>query len=560
MALDAIIISDYGTSSFSGTNPLRLRIDGRIADIQTVVNYVANRGMLKPPIEGEAQMSWASAPKLNGLFLYSYLCRRGFQVELIDNFCSQRDEFRRQLEKSPRLAIISTTFLFGKQTLKKIADDIRELAPDICIIAGGPFVYLSYLMLQRTKDKQYDTASAANDFLFLKVDNEPDVDHYIISLRGERILADIMDRIGRGAGLGEHPNSARFNGSSYEFSGRIDDLADGCDFPIDWHALPASVFESGVVPMQASVGCPHKCAFCNFTKDPRLTGIKPLGDLISEMKTVARRGARFVWFVDDNFRLGKGDIDQVCRRLIDEHIDLKWMTFVRASTLKTADVDLLKQAGCIEVQLGLESADSCILKNMNKKATPELYEEVISNLLAAGINCSCYFIVGFPGETKGTVRKTLEFLMRHEVREHPASLAWSIYPFLLSPLSPIYEPAMRRRYGLTGYLGQWEHRTMNSAEAKTHLLQIFFELNHSGPIYRGDNLDMLNRIGPSSRRRFAALRHRLSKAAMQGRIDLNGVYQAFAELLAGQLQGMRQELAPSAGAPLGRAVTEFNIS
>ncbi len=533
MAIDSIIISDCGTNSFSGTNPLRLSLDGRVADIQTVMNYVGNGGRLKPPIEGEARMSWASAPKLNGIYLHSYLSRRDFKVELIDSFYDQRDEFCRLLESSPRSVVISTTFFYGKQTLKKMIDDIRDLAPDVFIIAGGPLVYLSFLMLQRTSDAQYDTRSAVNEFLFLKVDNEPDIDRYIISLRGERILADLLDQLGRGSNVGEIPNSARFNGRGYDFSGRIDDLADEYDFSIDWHTLPDSVFESGVVPMQASLGCPHNCAFCNFTKDRRLTYVKPLEDLISEMKMVARRGVRYVWFVDDNFRLGKGDIDCVCRRLIDEQIDLKWMTFIRASTLKTADLGLLKRAGCIEVQLGIESADIQILKNMNKKATPELYEEMIPKLLAAGINCSCYFIIGFPGETEDTVRRTREFLIRQESREYDAILSWSIFPFFLSPLSPIYEPAMRRRYGLSGYLDQWQHRTMNSAEAKKHLLQTFFELNNSGPIYRGDNLDLLSRIGSHNRHRFAALRHRLSKASMQDRIDPNGVFQSFAELLAG---------------------------
>jgi anaerobic magnesium-protoporphyrin IX monomethyl ester cyclase len=534
LAIDSIIISDCGTSSFSGTNPLRLCIDGRVADIQTVMNYLANGGQLKPPIEGEARMSWASAPKLNGIYLHSYLTRCGFNVELIDSFYNQRDEFCRLLENSPRSVVISTTFLYGKQTLKKLVDDIRDVAPDVFVVAGGPLVYLSYLMLQRTSDAQYDTSSAVNEFLFLDVGSEPDVDRYVVSLRGERILADILDRLGRGSVVGETPNSARFNGKSYDFSRRIDDLADEHDFSIDWHSLPDLVFASGVVPMQASLGCTYNCAFCNFTKDRRLTYVKPLESLISEMKMVARRGACYVWFVDDNFRLGKGDLDRVCRRLIDEQIDLKWMTFIRASTLKTADLGLLKQAGCIEVQLGIESADSQILKNMNKKATPELYDEVIPKVLAAGINCSCYFIIGFPGETEDTVRRTREFLIRHESGEHDASLSWSIFPFLLSPLSPIYEPAMRRRYGLSGYLDQWQHRTMNSKEAKNHLLQTFFALNHSGPIYRGDNLDMLGRIGPRTRRRFEALRHRLSKDCLQGRMDPGGVFQSLAELLTGK--------------------------
>ena len=533
LAIDSIIISDCGTSSFSGTNPMRLTLDGRVADIQTVMNYVANGGQIKPPIEGEGRMSWASAPKLNGIYLHSYLNRRGFSVELIDSFYNQRDEFARLLEASPRSVVISTTFFYGKQTLKKMVDEIRDMAPDVFVIAGGPLVYMSFLMLQRTSDVQYDTKSAVNEFLFLNVDDEPDVDRYIVSLRGERILADVLEGLRRGSVIGEIPNSARFNGKSYDFSGRIDDIADDRDFSIDWHTLPDSVFASGVVPMQASLGCPNDCSFCNFTKDRRLTFVKPLDGLISEMKMVADRGVRYVWFVDDNFRLGKGDINKVCRRLIDEQIDLKWMTFIRASTLKQADYDLLRQAGCIEVQIGVESADFQILKNMNKKTTPELYEEVIPKVLAAGINCSCYFIIGFPGETAETVRRTREFLIRQESGEYDANLSWSIFPFLLSPLSPIYEPAMRRQYGLSGYLDKWQHRTMNSEEAKKHLLQTFFELNNSGPIYRGDNLDMFSRIGPRNSRRFAALRHRLSKASMQGRIEPDEILQSFAKLLDG---------------------------
>jgi len=76
---------------------------------------------------------------------------------------------------------------------------------------------------------------------------------------------------------------------------------------------------------------------------------------------------------------------------------------------------------------------------------------------------------------------------------------------------------------------------MNSEEAKEHLLQIFFELDNSGPIYRGDSLDMLSRIGARTSHRFAALRHRLAKASMRGRLDPNEVYQSFAGLLGGTL-------------------------
>ena len=531
LALDAIIISDSGVESVSGTNPLRLSLDGRTADIQVVLNYLTHQGQVRTPIDGDGEMSWASAPKLNGIYLFNYLRKHDFEVELINSFYEQKDQFRCYLDQTPRAVIISTTFMVGKATLCKLVDDIRDLAPDITIIVGGPFIYLSYLLMKRSREPDYDTVSARDDFLFLSNDNEPTVDCYIISLRGEQILCKALDNLKDNRSIHDLPNTAHLEGNTYQFSPRIDDISSGEDFCIDWKSMPDSIFRCGVVPMQASIGCPYDCAFCNFTKDHRLTYIKPVDQLVAELKAVSERGARYVWFVDDNFRLGKGDLNSVCQRMLDEGLNLRWMTFIRASTLKSVDVELLRRAGCAEVQLGLESADPEMLQHMRKKANPDLYDGVLHKLLGGGINCSCYFITGFPGETHESIQRTREFIINHQYSEFEGNLAWSIYPFLLTPLSPIYEPSMRKKYNLSGYMHNWEHRTMNSDQAKEHILQTFFEIENSGPIYRGDNQDIFQKIGPLTRKKFEAKRHLLSKAAVSGRLKKNEVLHAFDPLL-----------------------------
>jgi radical SAM superfamily enzyme YgiQ (UPF0313 family) len=213
--------------------------------------------------------------------------------------------------------------------------------------------------------------------------------------------------------------------------------------------------------------------------------------------------------------------------MLDEDLQLKWMTFIRASTLKTVDVELLRRAGCTEVQLGLESADPKMLEHMRKQADPDLYDEVLQKLLSGGINCSCYFIIGFPGETLESVQRTREFIASHQYAEFEGNLAWSIYPFLLTPLSPIYEPALRKKYDLSGYMHNWEHRTMSSDLAKKYILQTFFEIENSGPIYRGDNQDIFHQIGPRARKKFEATRHLLSKAAVSGRLNKHDIIHAF---------------------------------
>ena len=531
MDLDAIIISDSGADSLSGTNPLKLKLDGRIATIQVVLNYLEHQGRIVFPVEGDEIRSWSSAPKLNGIYLYSYLTKHRFNVELINSYYEEKNSFCSLLERSPQVVIISTTFIHGKQALYKLINDIRSLAADIFIIVGGPYIYLSYLILQRSHEKTYESESAKDDFLFLKNNHEPSADLYIISPRGERILCEALKAIKQNRPIDSIPNSARLIGKTYSFTNQIDDISNAEDISIDWKTFPDAIFKNGVIPMQASNGCPYKCAFCNFTKDRRLNFIKPIDQLVAELKAVSSRGIRYVWFADDNFRLGKEDLESVCQRFVDEDLQIHWMSFIRASTLKNIDGGLLRRSGCIEVQLGLESANLQILRNMNKKANPTLYATVIEKLLAAGINCSCYFIFGFPGETDKTALSTVEFIKSIEYPELEGTLSWSMFPFILSPMSTIYEFEMRKKHGLSGYMQKWKHRTMDSCQAIELLKKAFLELENSGPITREDNLDFLMGLNPYVRKKFAACRHQLSQLAMRGNLEKEDIIRSFTNIL-----------------------------
>jgi radical SAM superfamily enzyme YgiQ (UPF0313 family) len=213
--------------------------------------------------------------------------------------------------------------------------------------------------------------------------------------------------------------------------------------------------------------------------------------------------------------------------MIEADLNLRWMTLVRASVLENVDPGLLRRAGCIEVQLGLESADPLVLENMNKKASPEVYEKVLTQLLAAGINCSCYLIFGFPGETDQSVQRTVAFMKKFESPDVEGSIYWSLFPFVVAPLSPIFEPAMRDKYQLGGYLRQWQHATMTSAQAARYVRDAFFAIETSGAIYRDDNLDLLYALPARRRNLFYALRQKLAKAVLQGKAGRAEILDAF---------------------------------
>jgi anaerobic magnesium-protoporphyrin IX monomethyl ester cyclase len=520
MKLDGIIISDYGRDSLSATNSMRLKLGDKVGYVQAIFNYLKNGRLIESEIEKESRPSWESAPKLNGIFLLSFLKKRGFNFELINNFKEEKKQFSELIGKNPKVILVSTTFIYRKKDLVDAVREIRDLCHDAVIVVGGPFIYSSFLLLEKSKKGNYQSEVASNDYMFLTIDDEPNVDFYIVSPRGEYILLDLIECLEKNGGLGEIPNIAIFRKDKYEFSVRSAEVCKGEDLFVDWKSLPKSIFDSKVVPAQASNGCTFNCSFCNFTKEKERTCIKPMELLLLELRQIEMMGAKYVWFSDDNFRLGKKDLNEFCRRLIEEEIVLKWMSFVRASTLADVDFQLLKKSGCVEVQLGVESASSKILNNMNKKATPDLYRNVIKKLLANGIDCSCYFLFGFPGETEETVAETFDFLKEIESFDGEGSLSWSIFPFLLSPLSPIYEEEEREKYGLSGYMNKWQHNTMSSSDVNGIIKKVFSGLDFSGPIYRGDNLDYLQMLDAGDKRKFLYARHRLAKK-IAGKIEFD---------------------------------------
>jgi p-methyltransferase len=535
MSLDAILIADTGVDTFSHSTPMRVAIEGRMASVQVAANYVENGGRIAPPIRGDNRMSWANAPNYNGIFLLNYLKKRGYEVALINGFHEEREAFCRLLDEQPRALLLSTTFILNKKGLREFVEEIRALAPETPILVGGPLVYSSYLLVQRREEPGYDTESAKKDYLFLEVDEEPSVDLYVVSQRGEEILCEALDRVKQDRPFDDLPNTACFDGRSYSFSRRVDELAGSLQLEVDWMSLPESIFGSGSVTMQASNGCPYRCAFCNFVKDRRHTFVKPIDQLVAEMKAVASRGARYVRFVDDNFRLGSDDLNEVAQRIVDEGLALRWMSFFRASTLRNADLALLHRAGCTEVRLGLESADAGVLHNMNKRSDPDLYAEAIQKLLAAGIDCAVSFIFGFPGETEATAQETIDFIKKVESPQEDGVLTWSLFPFIMAPLSPIYEPASRKKYGLTGYMQNWKHDTMDAEQAKSYVLKAFLALENSDTIYSGDNIDMLLDLGPKGRKALVKCRHDLAKRKMKGQLAEEELLVSFAKVFDGRL-------------------------
>jgi radical SAM superfamily enzyme YgiQ (UPF0313 family) len=83
----------------------------------------------------------------------------------------------------------------------------------------------------------------------------------------------------------------------------------------------------------------------------------------------------------------------------------------------------MKESGCRLLIVGYESGDAQILKNIKKGATLEMAQRFTENCHKLGLVIHADFIVGLPGESRESLRNTIEFAKRLDTETIQVSIA-----------------------------------------------------------------------------------------------------------------------------------------
>jgi len=429
-----------------------------------------------------SDLSNYNTPYLAGIYLYNFLSRRGIECGLINFLDLELEQFEQFIKQSPKAIALSTTFLTNIRAVKDITEMIRKYSPDIKIILGGPLVYNSYLLYQR-KDSDYDTASCIRDYFFLNTEKffYEDIDLFIAEEQGEDTLWHVMESIINCKDYRHIPNTAYYKNDKLIFTHRKPENNDFTEDIVSWKEVPDEYIYP-IFPVRGSRGCPFRCKFCNFStgKTFRLKDSNIIAQEISALIDTGK--VKMIRFTDDNLFLNERYVEKYCDKIIEMGKEIKWTSFIRASSITKHNVRLLKDSGCILAQIGIESGDKNILREMNKKALPEDYLRVVELLNTHGISTQLYFIIGFPGETVQSIENTVQLINQFH-SQGPAINELMVFPFILAPLSPVYTTENRKRYNLQGYMTKWAHYTMTSAEAQEYARQLFLRVDNIFPHY-----------------------------------------------------------------------------
>ncbi len=193
---------------------------------------------------------------------------------------------------------------------------------------------------------------------------------------------------------------------------------------LDFRRYNVPFLHNPYVALYTSRGCPAQCTFCLWpqTHSGHRWRLRSVDDVVNEVRWVKDNfpGLKEVFFDDDTFNYQKARTIALCNEL--GKVGITWSCTSRVTT----DFDTLKamkDAGGRLMIVGYESGDQQILKNIKKGATIDMARRFTANAHKLGLTIHADFIVGLPGETRDSIRNTINFAKELDCETIQVSLA-----------------------------------------------------------------------------------------------------------------------------------------
>jgi len=215
-------------------------------------------------------------------------------------------------------------------------------------------------------------------------------------------------------------------------------------FPIDVYRLRPSSCAGPtdfVMPVLSGRGCTFRCNFC-YRMD---SGWRPRGfDSIIEEVNLLREdyGITYIIFNDDLLMTSKPRTIALMEAFIKSNkgkgLQVVWSCNARLNFATPEILKLMREAGCVFNNYGIESFDNEIMKVMKKGLNTKITEEGVKNTFESGIKPGLNMIWGNIGETKRHLDQSVDFLLKWD----DGTQKRTIRPVTPYPGSPLYYHAI----------------------------------------------------------------------------------------------------------------------
>jgi len=359
--------------------------------------------------DGVEGVGGKSSP-LNLGYLASYIRQQKpkFEINILD--CDALNLSYEQIKeyiakKGPDIVAITMPTPVYEHAVR-IADLTKELDKKIFVVVGGP----------------HPTALPKETLL------EKSIDFAVIG-EGEFTLLELLEELEK-----NKKNFNKIKGLAYKdengniFENERRELIKNLDllpFPAK-DMMPLDVYYSSALKritsgastnMITSRGCPFNCNFCMaqtiWGRQTRFRSIKNVVDEIEE--NIKNYNVTDFIFHDDFFTVNRQRVLEFCDELKKRNLNINWVCQARCGAVDKEMLRAMKNAGCGKLSFGFESGDEDILKLMQKNNTLANARESARLCKKVGIKVTGYFILGYPGETKEAIEKTIQFSQELEL-------------------------------------------------------------------------------------------------------------------------------------------------
>jgi radical SAM superfamily enzyme YgiQ (UPF0313 family) len=240
----------------------------------------------------------------------------------------------------------------------------------------------------------------------------------------------------------------------YDARGRSFNLADA---PMPRFEL-LDIKKYNRLTVQTQRGCPYNCEFCaaSIRLDPRYK-VKPVPKIIAELNRIRDIWPKpFIEFADDNTFADKRHGRELVRELIP--LGLRWFTETDISVARDPELlALMKESGCAQILIGLESPQRAALEGVEQKANwkrnqADHYLEAIERIQDAGITVNGCFVLGLDHTDTTSFEDIWEFVQKSGLYEVQITVMTAF------PNTPLYERL--RREGRLLQDNAWELCTL----------------------------------------------------------------------------------------------------
>ena len=339
------------------------------------------------------------APPLGIAYMAGVLQENNIDVEILDASAEDmdfKDVEKELLKRKPDLvALTALTPTIGRAL--ETAQLVKETLPDSIVVMGG--YHPTFNFIETLEDENVD--------IIIRGEGEYIMLNLVQALENQSILHDVKGIVF------EDKNSKEIVVNPE--APLIQDL-DELPFPA-LNLLPMEKYrlldmDTHMTTMITTRGCPMQCSFCSSAamhgKKIRERSVENIVDEIEYLKT--NYDIDTIAFMDDTFTLKKRKVMAICDEILKRNIEIMWGCTSRVDTLDEKLLKKMKEAGCITIFIGVESADQQQLDNMCKNTTIAKIENAFKIARKLKIRTIASVALGMPGDTKEIMNKTVKFV------------------------------------------------------------------------------------------------------------------------------------------------------